>query len=297
MNKSLKITLSVIIILIVLFLLFDLINNVSTSNISESINIGVIIPLTGSQAPYGQAIREGLELALQDLRSDRKIELIYEDNQGEVKNSVSAAQKLISLDKVTALITGVSQHSLAVAPIAEENKIVLSTLASHATALNTAGDYIFKNDDDFAKLAKESAKYIFNQDYRSVGLIYALYNDAQKGFASEFQNEFEKLGGKVYLEAFAKEEQDFRSNLLKLDSKNVEVIFIGGLVNDNALILKEIIELGLKQKVFGNSGMEDKQIIDAAKEAAEGIIFFTFNVVPTEAVSYTHLTLPTTPYV
>jgi branched-chain amino acid transport system substrate-binding protein len=265
--------------MILLLLLFG-----CSQSSKETIKIGVILPLSGNQATYGQGISEGLNLALEELNNldIPKIELIYEDNGGEVKNTVTAAQKLISVDNVVAIITGVSQHSLAVASIVEQNKIVLYTMASHASKLNTAGDYVFKNDDDFAKAGETQAEFIFNLGHRKVGIIYATYNDATIDAKEAFQRKFESMKGEVISEGFGKDETDFKVYLTKLNSKNPSVIYVNGLAKDNALILKQIGEFGLKQQIFGSSGMEDPQVINNAGKMAEGVIFATFNVVPPE---------------
>ncbi len=282
MNKNTKIIVGIIIIIVAIWIGYFSFNKPIEQ---EAVKIGIILPLTGNQAAYGQGIQEGLEIALEEINNNmsRKINIIYEDNAGEIKNSVSAAQKLINIDKVTALITGVSQHSLAVAPIAEQNKIVLYAMASQASALDNAGDYVFKNDDNLSSLGKKAAQLIFELGYRKAGVIFATYNDATKDASKSFNKIFEELGGKVAIsEGFPKDESDFRSYLIKINSQKPEVIFLNGLQKDSGLMLKQIKELNLKEKIFANGTVEDPQVIDVAKEAAEGVIFVTFQGMPTK---------------
>jgi len=253
----------------------------------RAVKIGVILPLSGSQAAYGKGIQEGLETALEEINKNnlagdnRKMELIYEDHAGEVKNAVSAAQKLIEADNVAALISAVSQHSLAIAPIAEESKVVLYTMASQASALNTAGDYIFKNDDDLTTLGKGVAELVFESGHKKAGIIYASYNDATVDAANSFKKKFSELGGEVVaMEGVQKDDSDFRTYLSKISSASPTAIFINALTKDSGLILKQIMESGLQQKLFANGAVEDLQVVDVAGAAAEGLVFESFQGVP-----------------
>lgn len=255
----------------------------------QVVKIGVILPLSGSQAAYGKGIQEGLETALEEINknnlagNNRKIELVYEDHAGEVKNAVSAAQKLIEADNVIALISAVSQHSLAIAPIAEEGKVVLYTMASQASALNTAGDYIFKNDDDLTTLGKGAAELVFESGHKKAGIIYAIYNDATVDAANSFKEEFSELGGEVVaMEGIQKDETDFRTHLSKINSNNPTAIFINALTKDSGLILRQVMESNMQQKLFANGAVEDLQVVDAAGNAAEGLVFESFQGVPSQ---------------
>ena len=72
-----------------------------------TVRVGYIGSLTGFAAPYGTAVKEGVELALKDLNSaERRIELFIEDDQSAPKQLAAAYQKLRSLNKIEALITG-----------------------------------------------------------------------------------------------------------------------------------------------------------------------------------------------
>jgi len=254
----------------------------------ETVKIGVVVPMTGSQAEYGQGIREGLELALSEINQnpayDFKIVLIYEDNAGDVKSSVSAAQKLIGVDKVAAIISGVSQHSLAVAPIAEENKVVLYTMASQTSALNGAGDFVFKNDDDLVTLGTAAARMIFGAGHRKVAILFSEYNDATVDAKNSFVEKFSKLGGEVVaVEGFQKGTTDFRTSLAKIKGSGATALFLNPIMGDCVPILKQIKELGLQQTLYANGTIESQEVIDGAGDAAEGIIFITFQGLPSDS--------------
>jgi len=254
----------------------------------ETVKIGVVAPFTGKQAAYGEGIREGLELALEEINSDPKlnfkIELIYEDNAGDVKSGVSGAQKLMGIDAVAAVISGVSQNSMAIAPIAQERKIVLYTMASQTSALNNAGEYVFKNDDDLYSLGTREAELIFGFGHRDVAVLFAEYNDATVDAKNAFVKRFGELGGTVaVVEGYGQNETDFRTHLSKIESAKPAALFLDTLMGDNVAILKQIKEAGLKAKLFANGTVEDSQVIGGAGDAAEKVVFVTFQAPPSDS--------------
>jgi branched-chain amino acid transport system substrate-binding protein len=114
------------------------------------IKIGAIFALTGDAAPYGERAKRGVELALEEINKGgikgRKIKITYEDSQGNPQKAVSAFLKLINLDKVKFILGPLSTTEvLAIAPMAEKEKILILTPTASAPQITKAGDYIFRN--------------------------------------------------------------------------------------------------------------------------------------------------------
>jgi len=112
----------VIVVLIVAAIV--LLNSGPDNGGADQIEIGVSLPLTGDGAAYGQEVKKGIDLALDELNAaggiqGKRITLVYEDDRGESAAAVSAFQKLISTDHVPAVIGGAfSAQAMAIAPIA-----------------------------------------------------------------------------------------------------------------------------------------------------------------------------------
>lgn len=124
-------------------------------SVGTSIKIGIVGPFTGNQVTYGIGVKEGIDLAFSELKNKTvngwKVELVYEDTGGEVKNAVSAARKLIDIDEVAALSSaGPSQEAVALAPVAEKARTPLYTVISQASELTDAGDYVFRTRNRFS---------------------------------------------------------------------------------------------------------------------------------------------------
>jgi len=107
-------------------------------------------PLTGDAAVYGEWDTQGIELAVEEINANggvngMQIKVIHEDDQLDPKTAASALNKLITVDKVPAVIgADASSVTLAIAPIAEKNHVVLITPESAAISISNAGDYIFR---------------------------------------------------------------------------------------------------------------------------------------------------------
>jgi len=117
----------------------------------EPIKIGAVLPLTGTESSWGADAKEGIELAVEEINSrggikNKKIEIIYEDGQCKPEPAVTAAQKLINVDRVSVIIGEIcSSATLAIAPITETAKVVLISPGSASPKITEAGDFIFRN--------------------------------------------------------------------------------------------------------------------------------------------------------
>ena len=261
-------------------------STVNTESVKkETVNIGVIVPLTGAQAAYGQGIKEGLDLSADGINNTARfgirINLIYEDTQSDIKNAPAAARKLTSKDNVVALITVLSPISLSVAPIAEETKTVLLTMASLSAKLNTAGPYVFKNDDVAAGIGITLADEAIKRGFTSAATIFAQYNDGVIEYHDSFLKEFKAKGGTITgSEGFNGDMTDFRTPLQKLLTGKPFAITVMGLQRDCALIAKQARELGYKGQLLGSLCFDDPTVVAAAGAAIEGAIMTSTNGTP-----------------
>lgn len=235
----------------------------------NEIKIGVITPLTGDGATYGEATKRGIELALGD-RKD--IKLIYEDSKLNQKDSVNAIKKLIFQDKVDAIFGPfASSNVLAVAPIAEKNKVLLFTASATADDIKNAGQYIFRNVPANKMQGVTAANFIKNKLNKNSVYIYNMYNDYGISLKKSFVEQSSKLDLTIVAEgSFQPKEKNFKSVLLKIKSVNPDVVFFPGHYTECGLILKQAREIGITSIFIGTDGAYSPTLIDIAKESAEG---------------------------
>ena len=131
MKKSNKIYIILAITVFVMFLIIKLAGY--TSSDSKVIKIGVIIPLTGTQAFAGEGLKDALILAQEDIANQKKLgksfkydyKLIFEDVQLDPKLAISAANKLIDVDKVDVLLDAYAPIGNAVSSVAEKEVLII----------------------------------------------------------------------------------------------------------------------------------------------------------------------------
>jgi len=268
--------LTTVLLLVVLALIFG------CKKEPKEIKIGAILPLTGDNAVYGVAIKRGIDLGIEEINktngiNGKKLVVIFEDDQADPQKSVAAYKKLTTIDKAPLILGGVfSASTLAMAPLAEKDRIVLLSPTSSAVEITNAGDYIFRI------YPSDSYDGIFLADYaidsmkaKTVSIIY-LQVTSITAISNVFKDQFESRGGKISsMEGYKEGETDFRAYLLKSEVLNSDVIFIPGYLREMALQLKQAKELKMDKPFLSISTFYDPKILELAKDAAEGVIFST----------------------
>ncbi|MBP2655916.1 MAG: hypothetical protein H6Q73_3485 [Firmicutes bacterium] len=261
------------------------------SNSSE-IRIGANMELTGGVASFGQAAFNGIKLAVKEVNANggvlgKQLVLASADNKGEASEAVNAMTKLISQDKVKAVLGPiVSSDVIAAYKVAEENKVSVITPTGTSAAITMAGgkvqDYAFRACfiDPFQGIvmanfatkslnAKTAAIYIDNS------------SDYAKGLAENFEKAFIANGGKIVSsEAYLSKDQDFKSTLTKIKATNPDVIFIPGYYQEVGLIVKQAREMGINGVLLGGDGWEAPQLVEIAGAAALNNCYYSNHYSP-----------------
>jgi len=248
----------------------------SCSKKENVIKIGAILPLSGPGAPYGLAEKEGIELAVEEINKNtinNKIIVLFEDTKTEPATGVTVFNKLTQIDNVNIVIGALaSSVTLAICPIAEKNHIILITPGSSSPDISNAGDYIFRMypSDDYQ--GRILAKWAIENNKNNIAILY-LNNDFGVGLKNKFITEYENEERKIILEVpYDMGERNFRSYLTKLNKKNIEDIFIVAAGEENASILIQAKQLGLKKKFFAPDAFKNENTLKIAGNAAEGVV-------------------------
>ncbi len=272
MNKNTKIIVGIIIAVIVIWIGYLIYQKQFQPTSKETIKIGAILPLTGNNTEWGEKPKNGIDFALWEVNKDEKfIEVIYEDSEGKSAKGTSAAQKLINTDKVQVLFCQLSDVCSAIAPIAQENKVVLFGF-TNTPDFTKVGEFIFnargESIDPGIKLGNFAAS-----KYKKAAVLY-LNNATQKGVAEGFKQEFENNGGKVvFMESHTNEQLDFRTSLLKAKEVQPDMLFFGSRVANTVSLVKQAKELNLTQPIICSLGIDTKGFLDGLGNLAEGIIY------------------------
>jgi branched-chain amino acid transport system substrate-binding protein len=246
----------------------------------DVVKIGAVFPLTGNIAQYGKFWQQGLELALDDAVNQKiigkdKIKLIIEDGQADPKKSVDAFKKLVDVDKVAACVPATSGVTLALKPIANQNKIVLINASAISTTIEDAPDFMFSVIPSARYTGYFLAETAYNKlGKRNAGILYR--NDASgKSFYDNFSKRFQELGGKIIFEdTHEPNATDFRTNIAKIkDVRNMDVLFVASWGPEVAYYVKQAAELGANKQVLAYETFYTPKVLEIAGSAANGVIF------------------------
>jgi branched-chain amino acid transport system substrate-binding protein len=247
----------------------------------STIKIGAVLPLTGDSAAWGDQGRKGIEAAVKEVNDSggingELIEVVYEDSQANPRLAVSAISKLISVDKVPAVVGDiVSATTLAMSPLAEEKQVVLIAPSASAPAISDAGKFIYRVWPSDLLEGSELAKWAQGQGYKRVSVLY-ISTDYGLGLSKVFQQTFESLGGSVpSTQGYAQDETNFKPYLARVKSENPDAVYLISYYKDAALALKQAKEIGLNAQFFGATAVESPDLVKLAGNAAEGLIYPT----------------------
>ncbi|UOF00882.1 ABC transporter substrate-binding protein [Bdellovibrio reynosensis] len=244
----------------------------------NEIVIGEYDSLTGSDATFGLSSNKGVRLALDEINAaggvkGKKISLVTLDDQGKNEEAAAATTRLITQNKVVAIIGGVaSGRSKAAAPIAQTHKVPFVSPASTNPDVTKAGDYVFRICfiDPFqgfvmAKFANETLKL------KKVAILRDVKNDYSVGLADVFRDEFKKRGGEIVTDiSYQAGDIDFKAQLTEIRSKNPDGIYIPGYYTEVGLIAQQARQLGIKAPLMGGDGWDSDKLSEIGKDAING---------------------------
>jgi branched-chain amino acid transport system substrate-binding protein len=254
-----------------------------TAAAQGTIKVGEYASLTGKEAAFGQSSHKGTLLAVNEINAKggvlgKKLELIAEDNQSKDTESATIATRLITGDKIVALLGEVaSGRSLEAAPVCQEKHIPMISPSSTNPKVTEVGDYIFRVcfTDPFqgkliANFAKDFLKVKRVAMLTDVGLPYSV------GLAKYFKEPFLADGGVIVMEKnYTGGDKDFNAQLTAIKAEHPEAIFIPGYYTEAALIAHQARALGITVPIFGGDGWEAPALIKLGKQAMEGNYFST----------------------
>lgn len=180
--------------------------------------VGVILPLSGKFAVYGDLVRRGMELALEDAENSTGVRFLFYDGAADATKSREAVRSLVRGEKVIAVtgaITGGSS-ALAIAEQAESERVPLLTLAQ-SDGLPETGRYIFRNSLTVQQQVETLARYaVLDQGMTSFGVLYPENRHGQT-MTALFKAEIERLGGEILvLQGYPETANDFGRQIRRL---------------------------------------------------------------------------------
>ncbi|HUX21835.1 MAG TPA: ABC transporter substrate-binding protein, partial [Spirochaetia bacterium] len=246
----------------------------------KTINIGFIGPLTGDAANYGKLMTQAIKIAVEERNAaggvgGMKVNFIPEDSEGKVDKANAAMEKLASVDHVWGIVGAVfSSSSLAIAPKAQSEKIVMISPSSTHKDLTKVGNYIFRDVASDGLQADVFGRYVAEvMKVKTVATLY-IKNDYSQGLAAGFKTAYEAAGGKVVSEETGLQgDKDFKTQLTKIKAANPEAIYLPNYVAEIEQCLDQMKQLGITAKVLSSDGFSNPEVLSVSGANANGVVF------------------------
>jgi branched-chain amino acid transport system substrate-binding protein len=231
----------------------------------ETLRVGVILPMSGDQATYGEESWNGLLLAQEDLRGDEvtpAFELIHRDEKSDKKASGDHAKTLIESDRVHVLIGSVaSSNTKQIFTEARESGIPCISPASTRDVLTEEGGrytsrICFKDSFQGAVLAR----FALSQGWRKTAAVVDKSQDYAIGLAQNFEPVFKDGGGTVSTHYYVTQDTDFSSVIENVAREQPDVIFISGYYGQAGPMIRQAKGSWDGKPIIGGDGLDSEKL-------------------------------------
>jgi len=257
------------------------------------IKVGGNLELSGGTAMFGQAAKNAITLAFEEQNAKggvlgRQLELVAADNKSDAGESTSSVTKLVTQDKVVAVIGSMtSSVTLAAVPVVTDNKIpMISPSGTNAKltvdpANGAVRPWIFRACFIDPFQGQVGANFaLTNLKAKTAAVIIDQKSDYSKGLAEAFVTNFKKGNGTITgtEQYVAGSDKDFRPILTRIKSQNPDMVWLPGYYQEVGLIVKQARELGMKMPFMGGDGWDDSQLFNIGGAEALNNTFYVDHV-------------------
>lgn len=267
------------------------------------IHVGVVEPVSGAQAPLGQAEYDGIQMAVEMINENGgvmgkyPITFDFADSQSDPATGASEAERLITSKGVPVLMGSYSSAiAAAISEVAERNKVVLWEMSGAADDLLQKGyQWTFRNEANASAWGAESVEFIMGNDAQiqeKLGksakdlTVAIVHEDGPYGTAVADGNRAtaEKYNLNVAVdEAYSAKSVDLSSIIMKVKAANPDVLLLTGYVNDGIMFNRQAKELGFKVPILitHSGGHSVQAFVDGV--GADADFMLTVDPVPVNA--------------
>jgi branched-chain amino acid transport system substrate-binding protein len=251
----------------------------SQASSKKVVKIGVVGPESGGAAQLGQGQHKAAQMAVDEINAkqgsdDWKLEIFFEDDEGNPTKSASATNKLIQQSQVNVVIGAImSSATLADMVVTDRAGLPQITAGSTGASITAQGNkWIFRTavNDEFQ--ANALIAYAKQANLNKIATFTAADDYGQSG-AKLLAAAAEKQGVKLVASpTYNNGDKDFKPQLLNIKASGAQGIFMWGLYTEAALISKQARQLAINVQLFGASGMAAQKLIELGGDAVQGLV-------------------------
>jgi len=244
------------------------------------VRIGAAVTLSGPAAMAGNAQRNGMKLAQDEINASHlldttRLEVIVEDDRSDREQAAAVFQKFIENSHVVGILGPTqSDTALAVDPIAQQVGMPVLAISNAAGGLTEIGDFIFRDCLSESQLTPQTVKLVKSRlKMRTAALLY-LDSDSNRSGSRGFKSALQDARVRIVAEqTFQADTDDFSGQLAEVASSNPDALFVSAPSHAAAEILIQARRYGLAQvPIVGGNAFNSVGVLRAAGDAAEGVI-------------------------
>lgn len=248
---------------------------------AKTTKIGVAFTLTGGASVYGQAQKNGVELAVDEINTQNavpgvRLDPVYEDDGGTPPTGITLFQKLINQDRVMAIIgPTLSNVALAADPIAQQAGVPVLGVSNTATGVTDIGNFIFRDSLTEAQVIPGTVRKVKDKlAPKRVAVLYGNDDAFTKSGYDEFKKALDANGLPIVsTQTFAANDKDFAAQLTQIKGANPDALVVSALIAAAVPIVIQARQLvGDKLPIVGGNGFNSPALIQQAAKVADGVI-------------------------
>ncbi len=245
---------------------------------AKEVKIGVVLPMTGGVAAFGETSKKGLDVAYEQnhkLSNGDSVKLVVVDDRSDKVEAATAVKKLLDKDKVSVILGEVaSSNSMAMAPVAEKAKTPMITHASTNPRVTKGKKYVTRACFIDPFQGAVMAKYALDNGLKTAVVVTDAKQDYSVGLSKAFKKAYEAGGGKIVKTVLINSgDKDFNAQVAAIKAANPSIIAFTGYYNEAALLAKQARNMGVKTPFIGADGVGFPELIKIAGKAAEGFMY------------------------
>jgi branched-chain amino acid transport system substrate-binding protein len=220
---------------------------------SKTINIGAVVSLTGYAAVDGMNIKNGMDLAVADLKKEGvDIKITYEDDGTDPKQSVSAINKLLAIEKPSVLVGPIWSFLIdAALPVINKEKIVTFVPSSSSEVVNGKSPYIFYGTYKNAQEIEPLVKLFKEKSVKNVAIVVS--NDSWgESHRLPFISSVEMIGGNIVVEEkinYGSDKEVIPTIVTKIIKSNADIVLWTGYDEAGTILIKKLQEQNYSKTV------------------------------------------------
>jgi len=273
-NKKMLFTFVTIVVLCVSSFIFN-----CAPEAPKTIKIGAIFSETGPASFLGDPEAKTARMMIEKINAEggidgKQVELIIKDSKASPENAISFCKQLIEEDQVMAIIgPSTSGETMKIKNICEESQTILVSCAAAEAIVNPVAKYVFKTPQTDSYAAIRIFQVMNDLGIKKIGVVAG-----NTGFGNAGKGQLEKYAPEygieiVIAEVYDKGATDLTGVLTKVKAADVEAVVNWSVVPAQSLVPKNMKQIGLDVPLFQSHGFGNIKYVEAAGEAAEGIIF------------------------